>query len=88
VKNPPEYPEHEKLAKVRDKSQAIGEFLEWASEKGWHLAYYPEDPNYDAEMRWVRETVHQILAKYFGIDLKRLEDEKRAMLEWIREADQ
>ena len=36
-----EYPEHAKLKLVKDKSQAIGEFLDWISgEKGWHLAYY------------------------------------------------
>lgn len=29
----PTYPEHDKLRVVRDKSQAIGEFLEWLEEK-------------------------------------------------------
>lgn len=32
------YLEHEKLANVKGKSQAIGEFMEWAQEQGWLLA--------------------------------------------------
>ena len=37
------YPEHEKLKKVQDKSQACGEFLEWLfGEKGYHLGEYHE----------------------------------------------
>lgn len=32
------FPEHEKLADVKGKSQAIGEFLEWTQEQGWLLA--------------------------------------------------
>jgi hypothetical protein len=81
------YPEHEKLHAVKHRSQAIGEFLEWAGEKGWHLAFYPEDPNYEAEMRWVPKTVDAMLAEYYGIDLDVIEDEKRAMLKQIREAN-
>ena len=38
-----DYPEHEKLAKVRDASQSIGEFLEWAQERGWNLAEWRTD---------------------------------------------
>lgn len=75
------YPEHEKLSKVRDHSQAIGEFLDWASEKGWSLAEWDED---DLHLWPVRKSVQEILAEYFKIDLVKLEDEKRAMLDEIR----
>lgn len=40
-----EYPEHEKLSKIEDKSQTIGEFIEWAEGKGIHLAMYRETMN-------------------------------------------
>ena len=34
------YPEHDKLNEIRDRSQSIGEFLEWIQEKGVSLASY------------------------------------------------
>lgn len=46
------YPEHEKLSKISDQSQAIGEFLDWMSQEkkiiraSWldaHKAWVPED---------------------------------------------
>lgn len=69
-------------------SQRIGDFLEWANERGWHLAYYPQDPNYDAEMRWVPYSINQVLAQYFGIDLERLEQETLAMLDYQRKLNE
>jgi hypothetical protein len=35
-----ELTEHERLSLVKDKSQAIGDFVEWLAEKGIHLARY------------------------------------------------
>lgn len=32
-----DYPEHDKLSKIKDRSQAIGEFLEWLSGQGVNL---------------------------------------------------
>lgn len=32
-----EYPESEKLHEVAGKSQAIGEFVDWLRETGWHI---------------------------------------------------
>jgi hypothetical protein len=34
------YPEHEKLSKIADASQACGEFLEWLGEQGYHLGRF------------------------------------------------
>lgn len=37
----PKYPEHVKLGRIKDKSQACGEFLEWLlGEKGYTLGKY------------------------------------------------
>jgi hypothetical protein len=46
-----EYPEHQRLEVVKDQSQAIGEFLEWLSEKGlrltrWLPEYTNDEPKY------------------------------------------
>jgi hypothetical protein len=124
------YPEHDKLRAIKDKSQAVGEFLEWLRDtKGlticrrleaetngkppyvwkpgvttarrdrkptagrnptgfdkfngdaednpdfreWFEGYHPEPTN-----------TEKLLAEFFGIDLKALEEEKRAMLDEIR----
>jgi len=72
-----EYPEHDKLHAVVDKSQAIGEFLEWASERhGFRLCYL------EGNRYWsVGTPVQRLLAEFFEIDENKLEEEKRAMLE-------
>lgn len=85
----PEYPEHEKLAKIKDKSQAIGEFLEWAEEKGWHLAEWVGSPHpFEDRMVPIQPGMIDVLAEYFDIDQDILEAEKRAMLDEIRKANQ
>lgn len=77
------YPEHEKMAKVIDQSQVIGAFLDAMSEKGIELCEYSEG---DGGMMFpVRKSIEQILADYFEINLKKIEAEKRAMLESIRQ---
>jgi len=94
-----EYPEHMKLKAVQEKSQAIGEFLEWlSSEKQIHMAkwldveYTDIDPFSDKETKYtVNELViqplniNEILAEYYGIDLKKIEAEKCAMLDSLRQ---
>jgi len=75
-----EYREHEKLAEISDKSQAIGEFLDWLTgegvmlcEVGLHDRYWP-----------IQTTIPNLLAEYFGIDQEKLEREKRLMLDHMR----
>ena len=70
------YPEHDKLAKIRDKSQAIGEFVEWLAGQGIHFGTYDDFDRF----QMVRADIEGRLADYFNIDLTVLEDEKRAML--------
>ncbi len=77
------YMEHAKLNRVKDKSQAIGEFLDWLSEqRGIALCKYdPAHPPY-----WpIHKRTEQLLAEFFQIDLKKIEDEKRAMLASLQE---
>lgn len=75
------YPEHEKLATVKELSQEIGEFLEWTEEEGWHLSEWDENGFGDQELFLIRLDRNQILARYFKIDLDILEKEKVQMLE-------
>ncbi len=78
-------PEHDKLMKVKDKSQAIGEFLDWMqNEHHIHLSVY-DDNYYQGQLlmplpyNWQR-----LIAEFFEIDPDGLEAEKVALLEEVR----
>ena len=81
------YPEHQKLKAVKHESQAIGEFLEWLSENEMQICKiqpgeFIRHGGYEA----VRDSTEQLLARFFEIDLKKISDEKDAMLEELRSA--
>lgn len=91
-------PECEKMRAVKEKSQAIGAFLEWLSaEKGVHLAEYHRHSraclDHEAHLvcgllenhsvRW-NYNIERLLAEYFDIDLNKVEEEKEAILDAIR----
>lgn len=83
------WPEHQKLRKVADKSQAIGEFVEWlVSEKQIFLCkeHLFEDASKPV-LGPVFVPIQDLLAEFFGIDQKVLEEEKRDMLDRIRSSD-
>lgn len=79
-----ETPEHDKQHAILEKSQAIGEFLEWLQTKGIELAVYPNDGGYEHLMPY-RKSIQMILADYFNIDLGKIEAEKRAIIKELSE---
>jgi hypothetical protein len=85
------YPEHQKLKAIQERSQAIGEFIEWLpqSKKKIHLAVYPEDDSEVPEycLLAAHVDINELLAEFYGINLKKIETEKRAMLDEMREAN-
>lgn len=89
TKSAPGYPEHEKLAAVQNKSQAIGEFLDSLRERGIQLCevYKREGRGYprDGEYTPITRSLEALLADFFEIDLKKLGAEKDAMLDAQRE---
>lgn len=75
-------PEHVKLQAVADRSQAIGEFLEWLDEQDIALSEIDRYTKY-LTRGWrlpIVEPRDKLIARFFGIDLVALETEKRAML--------
>lgn len=79
------YPEHEKLEVIKDESQAIGAFLDWLQNERQptlqlcavtNHADHPFQPTYFG--------IQELLAEYFDINLKKIEDEKNKMLKEIR----
>lgn len=76
------YPEHAKLHKVKERSQAIGEFLEFGP---WTLCEWREGVGgWEGSYQPVRGGIQAALATYFGIDQEKLDQEKRGMLDQLR----
>ena len=79
----PSMPESEKLLAIKDKSQIIGEFLDWLrSEQEVTLCTLDESED---QFYPVFVSIEDLLAEYFGIDLQKVEQEKVALLEALRE---
>ena len=82
------YPEHTRLHAVVDKSQAIGEFIEWLSGQGYVIAERgtsaADDDRSEHRLYSLNRTPQSYLAQYFDIDPVKIEREKRAMLDLIR----
>ena len=79
------YTECDKMLKVRDQSQTIGEFLDWVqNEKGYTLCERNEDRSFDQTYFPARFSMESILAEFFGINLNKVEKERRAMLADLR----
>lgn len=80
-----EYPECEKIAAVQDKSMLLTEFVDWLGQNGYEICRMELTDGVPDE-QWFpkRETHEQTFAKFFGVDLKKAEAERVAMLDKIR----
>ena len=81
------YPECEKMTAVKDRSQMIGEFLEWLEwEKNWEICERQSgDREYGHEQLVpVSFSTEKLLAEFFDIDLSKVEKEKIQMLNELR----
>lgn len=80
-----QYPEHEKLQKIQDQSQMIGDFLSWLQEeKGLSLCSYQGEKHKIDLWCPTDANTSKLLADYFEIDEKKLEEEKQKMLQELR----
>ena len=90
-----ETPELDKMREVHEQSQTIGEFLDtseyvlarWVDcsrefHEGADISYgrCPEDHH----LVEVHQTIEEVLAEYFGIDLEKVEAERQAILDVLR----
>lgn len=77
----PAVSELDKMHAITRQSQPIGEFLDWLSYKGIVLAKYKEGWNFP----WpVHTSIEELLAEHFEIDLNKVEQERRALLDYFR----
>ncbi len=87
------YPEHTKLDGIKEKSQWLGEFLDWANEKGMHLHKYVGDETLSSASEGkhmalirVNRSINDILSEFLDIDLRKLEEEKQLMLRELKQS--
>jgi hypothetical protein len=77
--DPPLYPEHTKLEAVSEYSQMCYLFVDWLEQRGIWLCEQDRD---QGGSFWVTtKTMRDLLAAFFDIDMNKIEEEKRAMLE-------
>lgn len=79
----PATPECDKVYAFHDDSQIIGDFIEWLSFVGIHLIEWEDEIPYP-----VHEDINHLLARFFDIDLNKVEQERRDVLDFIRNEGQ
>lgn len=77
----PDTPTLNAMLVCKAESQAIGNFLEWLAENGmWVGKYWRPDGIRDPVGAPILDNTETLLARYFEIDLKAAENEKRAII--------
>jgi hypothetical protein len=78
----PKTPTLDKISAVSDQSHQIGEFLDWLREQKILLCQWDEAEQGD--LNEIGDGPEALLYRYFGIDEKKAEQERRAVLEFVR----
>ncbi len=73
------YPESTRMKEVSEQSQAIGEFIDWMNRNAMQVCEWVEN-KHRKEYLPVAMSIEEMLAKYYQINLKRVEEEKQQML--------
>lgn len=79
-----DYPEHEKLKDLNGANQVVGNFINWLGENGYEIAKW--HPHRD-ELVPANRSIEKWIAEHFEIDAVKLENEKLAILDAIRTAN-
>jgi hypothetical protein len=79
-------PELDKQHKIIESgaSDTLTEFYDWLSERGWLLARWEANGKWNEYLEPVYTRPEQLFAEFFGIDLDKIESERRAVLEELR----
>ena len=79
-----DYPEHEKAKTLCREIEAVREFIDWLQkEKDLDICEFHDDGRRDPYFPY-QGSVSNLLEEFFGIDPRKLEAEKRQMLDEIR----
>ena len=79
-----QFPQLAKMEAAQEPSQAIGEFIEWLGQNGMAICA-SEDRLRGSEFFPVLISTEELLARYFNIDLKTVEKERRSILDIARQ---
>lgn len=79
----PPTPVLDAMLKVAPDSQKIGDFLDWLSEQGIQLAKWGKDEYDEDVLIPIHEGPSALLHRYFNIDAKEEERERRRLLAWV-----
>lgn len=79
-------PELDKMLAVKEKSQSIGEFLEWLGEQSLLICEYGDSDCEECgnELYLAHRRKEQLLAGFFEIDLNKCEQERQQILADLR----
>lgn len=84
--------ELEKMRAVKNESISLSRFLDFLSESGYticrwqeHQRHGPDPSDYTPEGFYPKQNTHEeLLAEFFEIDLKKVEEERQALLHELR----
>jgi hypothetical protein len=74
----------DKMLANKAESQACGNFLNWLQEQGYVVARYGTERRMRETLLPVHDSIEQLLAKYFEVDLGAAERERCKILAAIR----
>lgn len=80
----PQTPMLDKMKAVREQSQVIGEFMEWLWSRGYVLCRPVGEGYSSIPYLPALDSIEDLLADFFGVDLGAAERERRAVLEYVR----
>lgn len=78
------YPEHARQSAILSAAQLQGELLEWLSDMGYVIARWDDTATIEPRLTPARKSIVEWLAEFHGIDLDKIEAEKRQMLDELR----
>lgn len=83
------YPEHEKLAAIKEETATVQRFVDRAAQHGYHVCKLRPSGMFtmddDELQEWAPvQDPNEPMAAAFGIDLAKLRDEKEEMFETMR----
>lgn len=78
------YPELEKVQANSEKSQAIGEFIDWLQDEKKIVLYKWDDEVSEHHPVPDRTPITQLLAEFFGVDMKKVEVERQQILKSLQ----
>lgn len=82
-----DYPEHDKIRALEGDNQVVGDFIEWLCTQGYRICEPIDDEARGTySFAPLSMSTEKTIAKYFDIDLEKIETENRALLDKIRSA--